>query len=77
MIYFNFCDGYRKKCEVPKRRLVVKLLVLREINFTGQVGLTDMQSQADGEFKMFLAYQDRLTLCSITTLKAKRAEELL
>ena len=47
----SICTSCLKKSSVPKKVVVVKAMVFRDMNSRGQVDLIDMQSQADGEFK--------------------------
>ena len=48
--YLSICTSCLKKSSVPKKGVVVKPMVFRDMNSRGQVDLIDMQSQADGEF---------------------------
>ena len=52
-------------------------MMFRDMNSRGQVDLIDMQSQADGEFKWILVYQDHLTkIVQLRATKSKRAAEV-
>ena len=59
--YLSICTSCLKNSSVPKKGVVVKPMVFRDMNSRGQVDLIDMQSQVDGEFKWILVYQDHLT----------------
>ena len=52
MIYLNLCIPCLKKSKVLKKGLVVKPMS------RAHVDLTDMQSQADGEYRWIFVYQD-------------------
>ena len=76
-LYLSICTSCLKKLSVPKKGLVVKPRVFRDINSRGQVDLIDMQSKADGEFKCILVYQDHLTkFVQLHATKSKRAAEV-
>ena len=47
----SICTSCLKKSSVPKKGVVVKPMVFKDMNSRGQVDLIDMQSQADGQFK--------------------------
>ena len=67
----------REKKSLPKKGLVVKPLLFKEVNARGQVDLIDMQTSSDNEYKFIFNYQDHLTkLISLRPLKSKRAEEV-
>ena len=52
-------------------------MIFSELNSRCQLDLIDYQSQADGEYKFVLMYQDHLTkFCILKPLKSKRAEEV-
>eukprot|EP00102_Acyrthosiphon_pisum_P010571 XP_008178926.1 PREDICTED: KRAB-A domain-containing protein 2-like [Acyrthosiphon pisum] len=52
-------------------------MIFSELNSRCQLDLIDYQSQADGEYKFVLVYQDHLTkFCILKPLKSKRAEEV-
>jgi hypothetical protein len=77
MIYLNLCEPCQKKQSVPRKGLVVKPIKSSELNSRCQVDLIDMQSQADGDFKFIMVYQDHLTkFIQLRALKTKRAEEV-
>ncbi|XP_023214332.1 KRAB-A domain-containing protein 2-like, partial [Centruroides sculpturatus] len=77
IIYLNLCEICQKKKNVPKKGLVVKPILCNKMNSRCQVDLTDMQSQADEEYKFILVYQDHLTkFVQLRPLKTKRAEEV-
>lgn len=57
--------------------MVVKPLLTTEFNSGCQVDLIDLQSQADGEYKFILNYQDHLTkFVMLRPLKTKTALEV-
>ena len=73
-LYLSICTCCLEKSSVPKKGVVVKPMVFRDMNSRGQVDLIDMQSQADGEFKWILVYQDYLTkFVQLRANKSKRA----
>ncbi|KAI5717175.1 hypothetical protein M8J77_001334 [Diaphorina citri] len=77
MIYLNLCEICQKKSQVPKKGLVVKPLLSKEMNSRCQIDLIDMQAQADSDFKFIFVYQDHLTkFVQLRPLKSKRAEEV-
>lgn len=52
-------------------------MIFSEMNSRTQVDLIDMQSQADGEYRFIMVYQDHVTkFVQIKALKTKRAEEV-
>ncbi|KAL4154495.1 hypothetical protein QTP88_000357 [Uroleucon formosanum] len=52
-------------------------MIISELNSRCQLDLIDYQSQAYGEYKFVLVYQDHLTkFCILKPLKSKRAEEV-
>lgn len=52
-------------------------MIFSEMNSRAQVDLIDMQSQADGEYRFIMVYQDHVTkFVQIRALKTKRAEEV-
>lgn len=40
------------------------------------MSIRSYQSQADGEYKFVLTYQDHLTFCILKPFKSKKAEKL-
>lgn len=75
--YINFCVSCQTKHNIPKKGLVVKPILCKEMNTRCQVDLIDMQSQADDSYKFVLVYQDHLTkFVQLRPLKSKRAEEV-
>ena len=60
------CELYVKCCTCqtsvprPARPADFKPIISKSFNCRGQVDLIDMQSQADGEFKWIMHYQDNL-----------------
>ena len=51
MLYLSLCVPSLKKSKVPKKGLVIKLMIFSEMNSRAQVDLIDMQSQPNGELK--------------------------
>ncbi|GBL92082.1 KRAB-A domain-containing protein 2 [Araneus ventricosus] len=84
MIYLNLCEPCqmkqsvpRKGQSVPRKSLIVKPIVSSVLNSRCQVDLIDMQSQADGDFKFIMVYQDHLTkFIQLRALKTNQAEEV-
>ncbi|XP_031344445.1 KRAB-A domain-containing protein 2-like [Photinus pyralis] len=77
VIYLNLCESCQKKQKVPKKGLVVKPILSKDMNSRCQVDLIDMQSQEDEGYKFILVYQDHLTkFVQLRPLKTKRAEEV-
>eukprot|EP00102_Acyrthosiphon_pisum_P013080 XP_008182495.1 PREDICTED: KRAB-A domain-containing protein 2-like [Acyrthosiphon pisum] len=73
----GLCVQCQTKQKVPKKGIVVKPIISRELNSRCQVDLVDMQTFKDGEFKFILNYQDHLTKCiQLRPLKSKTAEEV-
>ena len=64
MFYLRLCVPCIKKSKVPKNELVIKSVIISEMNSRAQVDLTDMQSQPDGDLKWILVYQDHLKDCT-------------
>ena len=76
-LYLSICTSCLNKSSVPKKGVVVMPMVFRDMNSRGQVDLIDMQSQADGEFKWILVYQDHLTkFVQLRATQPKRAAEV-
>lgn len=61
---------------IPKKGLVVKPIISPECNSRCRVDVIDMQSQADGDYKFIMVYQDHLMFVQLRALKSKRAEEV-
>ncbi|XP_043478772.1 SCAN domain-containing protein 3-like [Leptopilina heterotoma] len=77
LIFLKLCVVCQKKKNHPKKGLVVKPLLFKEINVRAQVDLIDMQTCKDGDFKFILNYQDHLTkFIMLYPLKTKTAEEV-
>ncbi|XP_043471318.1 KRAB-A domain-containing protein 2-like [Leptopilina heterotoma] len=75
--FINLCVVCEKKKNHPKKGLVVKPLLFREINLRAQVDLIDMQTCKDGDYKFILNYQDHLSkFLILRPLKTKTAEEV-
>lgn len=63
------------KKKTKKKGLVVKPIISKDFNSRCQVDLIDMQSEADGEYRFILNYQDHLTKFTILKpLKNKTAD---
>ena len=76
-LYLSICTSCLKKSSVPKKGVIVKPMVFRNMNSSSQVDLIDMQSQAEGEFKGILVYQDHLTkFVQLRATKSKLASEV-
>ncbi|XP_072392374.1 KRAB-A domain-containing protein 2-like [Diabrotica undecimpunctata] len=76
-VYLNLCVPCQKKMSIPKKGLVVKPILSSAFNSRCQVDLIDMQSQADGDYKFIMVYQDHLTkFVQLRALKTKCAEEV-
>ncbi|XP_060873880.1 KRAB-A domain-containing protein 2-like [Metopolophium dirhodum] len=73
----SLCVQCQTKQKVPKKGIVIKPIISRELNSRCQVAFVDMQTCKDGEFKCILNYQDHLTKCiQLRPLKSKTAEEV-
>jgi len=76
-IFLNLCESCVKKQKSEKKGIVTNPMIFSELNSRRQLDLIDYQSQADGEYKFVLVYQDHLTKFYILKpLKLKRAEEV-
>ncbi|XP_033209788.1 KRAB-A domain-containing protein 2-like [Belonocnema kinseyi] len=61
----------------PKKGVVMKPFLFKEINARAQVDLICMQPCKDGNYKFILNYQDHLTkFVMLRTLKTKAAQEV-
>ncbi|XP_022170651.1 KRAB-A domain-containing protein 2-like [Myzus persicae] len=77
MLFLSLCVQCQTKQKVPKKGIVIKPIISRELNFRCQVDLVDMQTCKDGEFKFILNYQDHLPKCiQLRPLESKTAEEV-
>lgn len=77
LMYLKFCGPCQTKLSYKRKGLVVKPIIHSEMNSRCQVDLIDMQSQADGEFRFIMVYQDHLTkFVQLRALKSKTAEEV-
>ena len=54
MFYLRLCVPCIKKSKVSKNELVIKSVIISEMNSRAQVDLTDMQSEPDGDLKWIL-----------------------
>jgi len=61
LMFLKFCGPCQTKLSSKRKGLVVKPITHSEMNSRCQVDLIDMQSQADGEFRFIMVYQDHLT----------------
>nr|XP_014584175.2 KRAB-A domain-containing protein 2 [Equus caballus] len=78
VLYLTLCKQCHQKNPVPKRDLAPKPMPFKYIDSRCQVEIVDMQSNADGEFKFILYYQDHLTkFIILRPLKAKQAHEVV
>ncbi|XP_071580488.1 KRAB-A domain-containing protein 2-like [Temnothorax nylanderi] len=76
-IYLELCLICKKKKAHPKKGVVVKPLIFKEINHRAQVDLINMQTSQDGEYKFILNYQEHLTkFVYLRPLKTKTAAEV-
>jgi len=76
MLFLSLCVQCQTKQKVPKKGIVIKPIISRELNSRCQVDLVDMQTYKDGEFKFILNYQDHLNkFIQLRPLKSKTAEE--
>lgn len=77
LMYLKYCEPCQMKQKCKKKGLVTKPMIFSEMNSRAQVDLIDMQSQADGEYRFIMVYQDHVTkFVQIRALKTKRAEEV-
>ncbi|XP_022160133.1 KRAB-A domain-containing protein 2-like [Myzus persicae] len=75
-IHLSIGHGGRDRM-IEKKGIVTNPMIFSELNSRCQLDLIDYQSQADGEYKFVLVYQDHLTkFCILKPLKSKRAEEV-
>lgn len=76
-IYLSLCEVCHLKRSKTRKGLTVKPIVHKEFNSRAQIDLIDMQSEADGEFKFILVYQDHLTkFVILRALTSKTALEV-
>ncbi|XP_025423809.1 KRAB-A domain-containing protein 2-like [Sipha flava] len=62
MLYLGSCEFCQKKSSTSKNRLEVKHSAPEEKNSRCcEIGVIDMQTQPDGNYKFILVYQDHLT----------------
>ena len=77
VLYRKLCSLSKKKEKEPRAGLTFKPIISTCFNSRGQVDLMDFQSNADGEYKWVLHYQDHLTKYSfLRALKSKCAAEV-
>ncbi|XP_035950446.1 KRAB-A domain-containing protein 2 [Halichoerus grypus] len=78
VLYLTLCKQCHQKNPVPKRGLAPRPMAFKDTDSRCQVEVLDMQSNADGEFKFILYYQDHLTkFIILRPLKAKQAHEVV
>ncbi|KAG8507064.1 KRAB-A domain-containing protein 2 [Galemys pyrenaicus] len=78
VLYLTLCKQCHQKNPVPKRGLAPRSVPLKDLDCRCQIEVLDMQSDADGEFKFILYYQDHLTkFIILRPLKAKQAHEVV
>lgn len=78
VLYLTLCKQCHQKNPVPKRGLAPKPMPFKDIDSRCQVEVFDMQSNADGEFKFILYYQDHSTkFIILRPLRAKQAHEVV
>ena len=78
ILYLSLCVPCLKKSKVPKKGLMIKLMIFSEIISIAQVDLIYMQSQQDGDLKWILVYQDHLTkFVQLRPVTLKRAPEIV
>ncbi|XP_029784672.1 KRAB-A domain-containing protein 2, partial [Suricata suricatta] len=78
VLYLTLCKQCHQKNPVPKRGLAPKPVPSKDVDSRCQVEVLDMQSDADGEFKFILYYQDHLTkFIILRPLRAKQAHEVV
>lgn len=76
-LFLSMCETCAQKKKKRKRGSVSKPIIHKQMNSRWQVDLIDLQTQADGEFKFVMVYQDHLTKFGIfRALKTKTAEEV-
>lgn len=74
-MYLKYCELCQMK-QNCKKKFVSRPTISSEIS-KHRVDLIDMQSQADGEYRFIMVYQNHVTKCvQIRALKTKRAEEV-
>ena len=56
MLYLSLCVRCLIKSKISKKGLMMKPMILSEMNSRAQVDLVDMQSQLDGGLKWILVY---------------------
>ncbi|XP_077289531.1 KRAB-A domain-containing protein 2-like [Arctopsyche grandis] len=75
--FLNICEPCLQKRKTEKKGLVVKPMIFSHFNSRCQVDLIDFQSQADGEYKFIMVYQDHFTkFVILRALKSKKVEEV-
>ena len=57
-MYLELCEKCGLKRSKQRKGIVVKPIVSNDLNSRAQVDIIDMQSQADGDYKFILNYQD-------------------
>ncbi|XP_045426183.1 KRAB-A domain-containing protein 2 [Lemur catta] len=78
VLYLTLCKQCHQKNPVPKRSLAPKPMTFKDVDSRCQIEILDMQSNADGEFKFILYYQDYLTkFIILRPLKTKQTHEVV
>ena len=76
-IYITECEECALKRPMRKKGLITNPIVSNDFNSRGQVDLIDWQSEADGDYKWILNYQDNLTKFSVLrACKTKQTKEV-
>lgn len=76
-LFLSMCLTCQQKKKKRNRGLVSKPIIHKQMNSRCQVDLIDLQTQADGDFKFLMQYQDHLTkFVILRALKTKTAEEV-
>ena len=75
-LFVDLCSVCEKRA-VPKQGIVTQPIISKDFNTRGQVGLIDLLSAPDREFKLLMNYQDHATkFLHLRPLKSKRAAEV-
>ena len=77
LLFIKNCESCTKKKAHPKKGVVVKPIISKDVYARAQVDLIDLQSCKDGNYKFIMNYQDHLTKYSVLrALRTKTAEEV-
>lgn len=75
--FLQHCEVCQRKKSFPKKGVVVKPLLFKEVGARAQVDLIDMQSCKDQDYNFILNYQEHLTkFVLLKPLKTKTAAEV-